>query len=430
MFSKLSCLAALSAAAAMAPAFAQVPTLVNGNLETLDPYFASFDLTTPGGWRLSITIPNTASWDMLEGTTPVGGGPPLPATITPRPNDGIAMVRLPGSEGRNAGEFEGVHSENQLNQGDPNSPRNWPEYNFSATNLQPVTISCWFNIPASDPMVKSRFGMKINLLDTNDPGIFFLKEWLDIDPEAVTGIRRRIPRPAAPSWMSRRPRSVEKGIHTNGQWVHFVRTLTTADLVLPTDPNLGAPDQSRSLFDPGGAASILPPTLAATTVSHGSVWVDDITFTQGQLMRYADFNGDGHVTVQDIFSFLAAWFAGTPTADFSTTATSPRSGHLRVPVLVVRGLLNRLVHIFEMNTSGIVPARFLRIEKNTGYGRCPAAIRIISLRRSHRSRHAMSFASTTPSPFRSVGDAVAAYRSSIVIRPSPSTSCGHISAVG
>jgi hypothetical protein len=33
----------------------------------------------------------------------------------------------------------------------------------------------------------------------------------------------------------------------------------------------------------------------------------------------ADFNADGHVTVQDIFDFLAAWFAGSPRADFNGT---------------------------------------------------------------------------------------------------------------
>ena len=31
----------------------------------------------------------------------------------------------------------------------------------------------------------------------------------------------------------------------------------------------------------------------------------------------ADFNGDGHVTVQDIFDFLTAWFANQPSADFN-----------------------------------------------------------------------------------------------------------------
>jgi hypothetical protein len=29
-----------------------------------------------------------------------------------------------------------------------------------------------------------------------------------------------------------------------------------------------------------------------------------------------DFDGDGHVAVQDIFAFLTAWFAGDPRADF------------------------------------------------------------------------------------------------------------------
>ena len=35
----------------------------------------------------------------------------------------------------------------------------------------------------------------------------------------------------------------------------------------------------------------------------------------------ADFNGSGTVTVQDIFDFLAAWFASTPSADFNHSGT-------------------------------------------------------------------------------------------------------------
>lgn len=35
----------------------------------------------------------------------------------------------------------------------------------------------------------------------------------------------------------------------------------------------------------------------------------------------ADFNGSGTVTVQDIFDFLAAWFAGNPAADFDGSGT-------------------------------------------------------------------------------------------------------------
>jgi hypothetical protein len=35
----------------------------------------------------------------------------------------------------------------------------------------------------------------------------------------------------------------------------------------------------------------------------------------------ADFNGNGHVTVQDIFDFLAAWFANSPRADFNHSGT-------------------------------------------------------------------------------------------------------------
>ena len=38
----------------------------------------------------------------------------------------------------------------------------------------------------------------------------------------------------------------------------------------------------------------------------------------------ADFNNSGTIEVQDIFDFLNAWFAGSPSADFN------RSGGLEV----------------------------------------------------------------------------------------------------
>ena len=40
-------------------------------------------------------------------------------------------------------------------------------------------------------------------------------------------------------------------------------------------------------------------------------------FWPGLRLCPADFNEDGHVTVQDIFDFLAAWFARLPDADFN-----------------------------------------------------------------------------------------------------------------
>ncbi len=66
---------------------------------------------------------------------------------------------------------------------------------------------------------------------------------------------------------------------------------------------------SRTLAAPGYVpfTSILPPT-------HSGVFAYRIGTGCA-----ADFNGDGAPTVQDIFDFLASWFAGEPAADFNGT---------------------------------------------------------------------------------------------------------------
>ena len=48
---------------------------------------------------------------------------------------------------------------------------------------------------------------------------------------------------------------------------------------------------------------------------NGEFGVGTLTVT-GPMCCRADFNGQGGLTVQDIFAFLTAWFAGNPSADF------------------------------------------------------------------------------------------------------------------
>jgi hypothetical protein len=50
------------------------------------------------------------------------------------------------------------------------------------------------------------------------------------------------------------------------------------------------------------------------------IYIDDLQYTQGPCP--ADFNHTGGVTVQDIFDFLNAWFAGNPAADFNGNGLS------------------------------------------------------------------------------------------------------------
>jgi len=60
--------------------------------------------------------------------------------------------------------------------------------------------------------------------------------------------------------------------------------------------------------------------VVISTTACGSVTSTPATLTVGTPCR-ADFNNSGTVTVQDIFDFLAAYFAGSPAADFNSSGT-------------------------------------------------------------------------------------------------------------
>ena len=305
MLKNAFCLASLLVACLAGNAQAQVPNLVNGNFETEDAYLGSFGLLAPVGFRTY----NCTQYRFI-------GDNLTPATVT---HGGTHSIRLPGSFGCQNGEFQGVHSENQLDFSNPSSPRNWPQYNFNPPSGAPITIACWFNIPASDPVIKSRFGIQIKLINGDNPGVFFAREWLDVDPEATTGTPpNQVPNPFPGCTIVNvtTPEGVEKGIHTNGQWRQITRTLTQAEINVPTDPTwVPPPNPARSSvlalrFD------IFPEGGSPAPVSYGTVWVDDLTFTQGSTCA-ADFNQSGGLSVQDIFDFLTAWFSGAPAADFN-----------------------------------------------------------------------------------------------------------------
>ena len=77
----------------------------------------------------------------------------------------------------------------------------------------------------------------------------------------------------------------------------------------------------------GGGALATPPNAArydgAAHRFRGYAWgenigwinLDDATIFVGDCP--ADYNGDGLLNVQDIFDFLAGWFAADPRADFN-----------------------------------------------------------------------------------------------------------------
>lgn len=301
MLKRACCLASLMIACLAGSAQAQVPSLVNGNLETVDPYLASFGLIQPQGWR---------KYNFTE-YRQIGDGL-LPETQT---HSGTRSVRLPGGEGRGTGEFAAVHSEEQIQTDVPSSPRNWPEYTFNPASGQPITVSCWFNIPASDPVVKSRFGLKLGFLRSDDPvngpnySHFYDIEWLDVDPESATVF------PGCVVETRTYAEGVRQVIHTNGQWLQMTRTVQQSQFpaVIDNPPTNPARCSMLALrFD------IFPAGGSPAPYSRGTIWVDDLAFSQGSSCP-ADFNGTGGLTVADIFDFLNAWFASSPSADFNHT---------------------------------------------------------------------------------------------------------------
>jgi beta-glucanase (GH16 family) len=71
----------------------------------------------------------------------------------------------------------------------------------------------------------------------------------------------------------------------------------------------------------GTAYARLTLILVQTGTGSGSVYFDDATFGYSSPAAVsacpADFNGTAGVTIQDIFSFLNAWFAADPRSDFN-----------------------------------------------------------------------------------------------------------------
>lgn len=286
-------LAASAALACSTMAMAQAP-LSNGNLDALD---TDWFTPRPAGYRLY----NSTQYRRTD-----DGG--IPAAVTR--NGSLGSVLLPGALGAPSAQFTAVHSEEFRVPGVPLSGRNWPEYTFDPANGVPITISCWFNIPATDPVVGGRFGIKVCFLRSGlNFSCYQEVEWLDIDPLATTPppgtvIVQNVEPPVG-SGLTAGP-----GIHTNGQWVKFERVFNQSQFgAFPTPPTNPA------------RASVFAQRFSVDTNSFGSVWVDDIEFKQVAPCRQ-DFNGNGSTDVPDIFAFLAAWFAGDLRADFNNNGST------------------------------------------------------------------------------------------------------------
>jgi hypothetical protein len=278
-------LSLVAAATIAGPALGQAP-LSNGGFDILDTVW--FGNPRPAGYRLY----NTTEYRRTDDA----GSPPAVTR-----NNSAGSIKLPGALGDPAGQFTAVHSEEFRDPNNVLSGRNWPEYTFDPVSGAPIKISCWFNIPATDPVVGGRFGLKVCFLRSGSNFSCYQQfEWFDIDPNAAmpypgTTIVPNVPPPVG-SGLTAGP-----GIHTNGQWVKLERTFNQSEFgSFPEPPTNPA------------RASLFAQRFSETTNSYGTVWVDDLNFQQVAATCAADFDGNGARTIDDIFIFLNAWFAMDP----------------------------------------------------------------------------------------------------------------------
>ena len=103
-----------------------------------------------------------------------------------------------------------------------------------------------------------------------------------------------------------------------GQQISFQQTPVLSD-TSPLDTPIPASMQATA---PAGTATArVTLVLVQTGAGSGSAFMDDVTFAYTSPVQVVpcigDFNGVNGAGVQDIFDFLAAWFAADPRADFN-----------------------------------------------------------------------------------------------------------------
>ena len=136
-----------------------------------------------------------------------------------------------------------------------------------------VTVSGWYLIPASDPLVGAASGIKLEFRREN-LSIFTSFEVLNISGD------------------------------TNGEWVEFSFTVTDEDL-LPFE-----------MFPPFPVKVTVLPLRFGSAASTGTIFWDDICLVQqADEPCLADTNNDGMVTPGDFGAWVAAFNASAPECD-------------------------------------------------------------------------------------------------------------------
>jgi hypothetical protein len=245
--------------------------------------------------------------NLVDPTLPLGWNPfngarrrTLGDGLTPTldsTHGGMAVIQeMPLSVGPS--DFIGFSSDALLDPNDPLSPRNNPGYLFDPPDGPDMTVSGWFMIPASDPVVGQRAGLKLEFRRTVNNSVYEAFEWLDIDPANPTLVPCLIAvnTPTGP------------GVHTNGQWLRFTRVFDQEQFTIPLWP---LPPEN-----PDARVSVMPIRFGVSydAGARGTIFWDDMAFVQGPPCA-CDWNLDGVLNSQDYFDFLTAFFTGS--ADFN-----------------------------------------------------------------------------------------------------------------
>jgi len=275
-------LLALGCVVVMSAGTVQAQPLMNGGFETVN----AVDPEQPAGWGAFNGARRRVVGDGLLPTLSSAHGGVAAIEQTPRPVG--------------PSDFLGHTSDALTDPDDANSPTNNPGYTFNPPSGDDINFGGWVMIPASDPVVIHRVGLKLEFRRTVNNSVYEGFDFFFIDPADPTGFPGlvAVTTPTGP------------GVHTNGVWLQMSATFQQSQFnVWPLPP-----------VNPDARVSVLAirtgdPFFAG---ARGTVFFDDLTFGQGTVC-IADFNNSGAATVQDIFDFLAAYFASLPSADVNNS---------------------------------------------------------------------------------------------------------------
>ncbi len=241
--------AALACLALAGAAQGQSNQLYNGGFEEEDTFFGG-----PVGWK-DFTNPGERYRRIGDGL-----GPILVRT-------GDASIEL--ASGNN---FAGFTSDQFVDcLGRNNNPPLVFDTSGGVLSGPDVTVTGWYAIPADQPLTDANSGLKLEFRRANN-SVFHPFESLTING------------------------------HTNGQWVEFSMTVTTAQL-----------DELYAQYPPGPVSVSVLPIRFGMSSSTGTIFWDDITLRQGCA---ADIDKNGFVNGDDFDAFVAAFELGDTFAEY------------------------------------------------------------------------------------------------------------------